>query len=81
MEFSTFDNDNDVHKYDDDHNGNCAASYGGGSWWGICIWNNINGPYGDNGDSGLQYMDWIDFDNDNHHMALKSMKLMFRPVV
>ena len=74
MEFSTFDNDND--KWSDV---NCAAFHGGANWWGInCGFNNINGKYGGNGDSGGEFMFWTGFWNNDKVKSLKSMTLMFR---
>ena len=73
MWFSTFDNDNGL--YIDK---NCAADYGA-NWWGEDYGrNNINGRYGGNGDSGLEFMHWFLFDRRRENLALKSMTLMFR---
>ena len=73
MEFSTYDNDNDA-----ESDGNCAADRGGANWWKDCGHNNINGKYGGKADSGYEFMYWWRF---NYINALKSMTLMFRPVV
>lgn len=40
MEFSTYDNDNDLNV------GNCAASYTGAWWYNNCYFSNLNGEYG-----------------------------------
>lgn len=40
MKFSTYDQDNDVHK-----TRNCAAFLGGGWWFYACSSSNLNGPY------------------------------------
>ena len=75
MEFSTFDNDNDIWR-----GVNCAADYrgDGGNWWKNCGGNNINGIYGSDGDIKYKFMYWYGFDKND--MALKSMSLMFRQV-
>ena len=38
--FTTHDQDNDI-----DDNSNCAILYKGGSWYGACHLNNLNGLY------------------------------------
>ena len=40
MMFSTYDRDNDLQSP-----GNCAASYGGGFWYGSCAWCSVNGRH------------------------------------
>ena len=76
MEFSTHDNEND-----DDRHHNCAASYGNaGNWWGRCGYQNMNGVYGQEDDSGYKFMSWFDFNNYQYH-SLKTMKFMIRPAV
>ena len=76
MAFSTFDEDNDVWR------GNCATDRGGGgNWWKECGRQNINGKYGNKGDSGAEFMFWLNFDGYNRFMPLKNMTLIFRQVV
>ena len=81
MEFSTHDNDNDAV-----NDLNCAAKYGGGgNWWGndCGIWMNIqnmNGLFGSEGDSGLEFVTWGGF-HGYSYFALKTMKLIIRSAV
>ena len=80
MQFSTYEQDNDV-----DSGRNCAADYGGngGNWNRYCFRQNMNGKYGADGDAGDEFMYWgyFDFDTSNDDMALKSMRWMMREVV
>ena len=83
MNFTTFDNDNDkffIKTPNGNTEMNCAVEFGGGggNWWNRCGKQNMNGKYGGKNNSGLEYMYWRNFDNNNEEMALKSMTLMFR---
>ena len=76
MQFSSFDVDND--EWSD---GNCATNWGnGGNWYKSCHYQNMNGQYGADGNSG-GFMFWFNFDTINYVMALKSMRWMVREVV
>ena len=72
MEFTTHDNDND------EWGGNCAADRGNaGNWWGWCGNQNMNGVYGQEDDTGPDFMTWGGY----YVSSLKTMKLMIRSAV
>ena len=76
MEFTTHDNDNDAWS-----DGNCATGWdNAGNWWNWCGEQNMNGLYGQEDDSNLEFMTWGGFDNYQYH-SLKTMKLMIRSAV
>ncbi|RUS79449.1 hypothetical protein EGW08_012790 [Elysia chlorotica] len=53
QKFTTIDRDNDIHT-----GINCAATNGGGWWFGECDYSNLNGKWAANNDKGL---DWDTF--------------------
>ena len=68
--------------YEDDEM-HCPADsvdgwYGAANWYGPCATNSMFGKYPSQGDSGLEFMCWRGFDGD--YKALKTMRLMVRPV-
>ena len=68
MKFSTKDKDND------DHSGNCAVSYGTGSWWyDHCGYVNLNGLY-KHGSSSWHAVIWYGFKSTNSLQTVE-MKL------
>ena len=74
MEFSTYDVDNDELS-----NGNCATIRGyGGNWYKYCTNQNINGKFGQEGDEGVEFMNWFHFDTS--WMALQKIRWMLREV-
>ncbi|XP_062581799.1 angiopoietin-1-like [Saccostrea cucullata] len=70
MAFSTKDRDN--HRY----SGNCAVSYHGAWWYNNCHHSNLNGLYGQSGDSGGQYPVWWHWKRKEE--ALKQTLMMIR---
>ena len=77
MQFTTYDVDNDLFVA-----GNCARYWGnGGNWYNTCLFQNMNGLYGANGDAGDKFMWWKHYDMSYYEMSLKSMRWMVREVV
>ena len=77
MEFSTFDADNDLSA-----STNCAEYVRGANWWNKCGRNNINGPYEENikNIKNNRFIVWSDWRTSGKKAALKTTKLMVRPV-
>ncbi|XP_050093191.1 ficolin-2-like [Anopheles aquasalis] len=73
MKFSTLDSDNDT------WGSSCAVTYAGAWWYGACHRSNLNGKYlrGETKEYATG-MVWYSF--RGHHYALKSAKMMIRPV-
>ncbi|XP_062570717.1 ficolin-1-like [Saccostrea cucullata] len=71
MAFSTKDQDNDK-----DSGGNCATSWHGAWWYNSCYNSNLNGRYGQSGDSGGKYTTWWHW--KNKYEALKQTQMMIR---
>ncbi|XP_053383822.1 fibrinogen-like protein A [Mercenaria mercenaria] len=65
--FSTFDQDNDIHKH------NCADRFAGGWWYSNCQSSNLNGPYGSQVDN--KGMTWKGWRNTSVFMTFTEMKI------
>ncbi|XP_062584629.1 fibroleukin-like [Saccostrea cucullata] len=71
MKFTTKDQDNDRYS-----GGNCAVSRHGAWWYRSCANSNLNGMYGQSGDSGYQYPVWYHWKRKTE--ALKQTVMMIR---
>ncbi|XP_062609914.1 ficolin-1-like, partial [Saccostrea cucullata] len=71
MKFSTQDQDNDNWSGD-----NCATSSHGAWWYRACAWSNLNGLYGQAGDSGGKYTTWYHW--KSNFDSLKQTQMMIR---
>ena len=74
MEFSTFDQDNDVHEPS-----SCAEAYKGGWWYQSCHRANLNGLY--LGGPHKSYADGVEWHSwTGYHYSLKSSEMKIRAV-
>ena len=71
MQFSTNDNDNDI------HNDSCALKYKGAWWYEKCHWSNLNGMYyGGQHGSFADGVNWYTF--RGHHYSLKRSEMKLK---
>nr|CAB3245586.1 ficolin-2-like [Phallusia mammillata] len=68
MQFSTYDNDNDI------GGANCASSRGGGWWYGQCDWTNLNALWG----NMWPYIKWYAGGPVSNKKAFKAVSMEVR---